>query len=55
MANFETTSDFRKHLEKPVRGPSTIVIFKGNREISRIQGETSKDKLLALVASGIAK
>ena len=43
MANFEATSEFRKKLEKPVRGPSTILIFKNGKEVARILGETKKE------------
>lgn len=53
MANFEATSDFRKHLKKPVRGPSTIVIFKGEKEIARIQGETKKEKLVEIISNSV--
>lgn len=53
MANFEATSDFRKGLEKVVRGPSTILVFKGGNEVARIQGETSKEKIQELIARAI--
>lgn len=55
MANFEATAEFRKHLEKPVRGPSTILVFKNGKEISRILGETNKEKIRDLISSAIAK
>ena len=53
MANFEASAEFRKHLEKPVRGPSTILVFKNGKEISRILGETSKEKIRDLISSSI--
>lgn len=55
MANFEATSEFRKHLGKPVRGPSTILVFKNGKEVSRILGETNKEKIRDLIASAITK
>lgn len=54
MANFEATSDFRKRLEKPVRGPSTILVFKNGKEVSRILGETNKDKIRESILKSIA-
>lgn len=55
MANFEATSDFRKKLEKPVRGPSTILVFINGKEVARIQGETNKDKIRDAISKGIAQ
>lgn len=55
MANFEDTSEFRKHLGKPVRGPSTILVFKNGKEVSRILGETNKERIRDLIANAIAK
>ncbi len=53
MANFDETSEFRKHLKKPVRGPSTILVFNGGKEIARIQGETRKEKIQQLISENI--
>ncbi len=53
MANFEATSEFRKHLEKPVRGPSTILVFKQGQEVARVQGETDKQKIRDLISNAI--
>lgn len=55
MANFEATAEFRKKMEKPVRGPSTILIFKEGKEIARILGETNKDKIRDTIAKSIAQ
>ncbi len=55
MANFEGTSDFRKSLKKPVRRPSTIVIFKAGSEVARISGVTDKDELRTLLQNAISK
>jgi len=55
MANFEATSEFRKTLDKPVRGPSTILVFKNGKEVSRILGETKKDKIRDLISTAITK
>ena len=53
MANFESTNEFRKTLAKPVRGPSTILVFKNGQEVARILGETSKEKIRNLIANAI--
>jgi len=55
MANFETTSEFRKSLGKSIRGPSTVVIFKGDQEIARVQGETKREKLLAFISKSVTE
>jgi len=55
MANFEATAAFRKQMEKPVRGPSTILVFKGGQEVSRILGETDKEKIHHLIAEALMK
>lgn len=52
LADFEESESFRKSLERPVRGPSTIVIFKNGKELSRIQGVTRKEELRALIKKG---
>lgn len=54
MADFDGTSTFRKSLEKPVRNPSTIVIFRSGREIARIEGVTSKDELRSLIQNAVS-
>lgn len=45
LADFDSSESFRKSLSRPVRAPSTIVIFKNGREVGRIQGVTNKDEL----------
>lgn len=55
MANFEATKVFRQHLQKPVRGPSTILVFKNGLEIGRILGETNKEKIKNIIQEAIAK
>ncbi len=54
MANFEATAEFRKKLDKPVRGPSTILVFKNGKEVGRILGETNKDKIRESILKSIA-
>lgn len=55
MANFEDTSEFRKKMQKPVRGPSTILVFNHGKEVSRIQGETNKEKIRATISKSITQ
>lgn len=55
MANFEETSEFRKHLTKPVRRPSTILVFKSGKEVARILGETNKEKIRDLINNAVIK
>lgn len=55
MANFESTSEFRKKLDKPVRSPSTYLIFKDGKEVTRIQGETNKDKIRESISKSISQ
>lgn len=54
MADFESTSDFRKRLNVPVRSPSTILVFKGGQEVYRILGETKKEKIRDLISQNVA-
>lgn len=53
MADFDETKIFRNSLKKPVRSPSTIVIFKKGVEVSRIQGVTDKDDLRKLLRESL--
>ncbi|MFN8943712.1 MAG: thioredoxin family protein [Pseudobdellovibrionaceae bacterium] len=53
LADFDSTEEFRKQLGKPVRSPSTILIFKNGKEVSRIMGETNKDTILQKILSNI--
>lgn len=45
LADFSDSENFRKSLAKPVRSPSTIVVFKNGHEVRRILGITNKDEL----------
>ena len=55
MADFDSTADFRKTFNKPVRGPSTILIFKSGKEVARILGETNKDKIKHIIEDAVSK
>ncbi len=55
LADFESTVEFRKHMKKPVRSPSTIVIFQGGLEVARVQGVTDKDELRTQLQNAINK
>lgn len=55
MADFDSTAELRKSFAKPVRGPSTIVIFKSGKEVARILGETNKEKIKQSIEEAFAK
>jgi thiol-disulfide isomerase/thioredoxin len=48
--DFESTPVLRKELN--VKFPSTIIVFKKGKEISRVIGETERTKLSALIQKG---
>ncbi len=51
MADFESSAAFRSGLEKPVRSPSTILVYKDGQEVGRIQGETNKEKIRSQITN----
>ena len=53
LADFDSSKSFRKTLTNPVRGPSTIVIFKNGQEVDRILGVTNKDEIREILRRSI--
>lgn len=51
VANFDTEKELKKSLK--VAGQSTLVVFKGGREVTRSSGQTHHDQLQALLAQAL--
>lgn len=51
VANFDTEKDLKKALH--VSGQSTLVIFKGGKEVVRSSGQTHPEQLQALLAQAL--
>jgi thiol-disulfide isomerase/thioredoxin len=51
VANFDTESALKKALR--VSGQSTLVVFKGGKEVARSTGQTQKAQLQALLAKAL--
>lgn len=51
VANFDTESELKKALR--VSGQSTLVVFKGGKEVARSTGQTQREPLQALLAQAL--
>lgn len=51
VANYDTEKELRR--EHRVRSQSTLIAFKGSRETGRIVGETSTDKIRAVLKTAL--
>lgn len=51
VANFDTEKELKKSLK--VAGQSTLVVFKGGKEVTRSSGQTHHDQLQALLAQAL--
>jgi len=51
VANFDTEKDLKKALH--ISGQSTLVIFKGGKEVVRSTGQTHPEQLQALLAQAL--
>jgi thiol-disulfide isomerase/thioredoxin len=51
VADFDSSSDLKKRMK--VASQSTLVVFKGNREVARSTGVTNEDDLRALLKEGL--
>jgi len=52
LADFDDSAEFRQELSKPVRGPATIVVFKGGQEIARLNA-TKKDAIREVLRTAL--
>lgn len=50
VVNYDTDADFKQTFNTPNR--STILVFRGGREVGRAVGVTDKDTLRKLLAAG---
>jgi thioredoxin-like negative regulator of GroEL len=51
VADFDSSSEIKKQMK--VASQSTIVVFKGNREVARSTGVTNEDDLRTLLKKGL--
>lgn len=51
VADYDSSSDLKKQMK--IASQSTIVVFKGNREIARSTGVTNEDDLRSLLKKGL--
>lgn len=51
VADFDKSSELKKQMR--VSSQSTLVVFKGNREVARSTGATNEDDLRALLKKGL--
>jgi hypothetical protein len=51
VADFDKSSELKKRMR--VSSQSTLVVFKGNREVARSTGATNEDDLRALLKKGL--
>jgi thiol-disulfide isomerase/thioredoxin len=50
--NFDTQKDVRKALRVP--NQSTLIVYRGKREVARSTGDTSKDSIAASLRKGLS-
>jgi len=50
--NFDTQKDVRKSLRVP--NQSTLIVYRGKREVARSTGDTSKDSIAASLRKGLS-
>ena len=51
VADYDSSSDLKRQMK--VTSQSTVVVFKGNREVARSTGVTNEDELRSLLKKGL--